>query len=276
MMDIRPIWNTSFQADAQHRPEVSALLEVEKRIANATSLYLDIARLFADEDYVKELSSLSKSAQNDLIGGCEMARTGYAKQAYSLWRSWFEQSIFFLYFLEAPIHKAAWQVKAEISQEDNPQYRLMLHQLLSNGGERHPFALVYDSRYKKLTGALKISGLAKADHPIQKATRVLTTLSQGVHGTYQPSSAKNLDEICHQLTANCTPVLCAAEEVWNAFWILLITELIALPEDALIALREGDQPIECLREAGLGDANNLASIAPFFKLAFPFPKKQHG
>lgn len=53
-----------------------------------------------------------------------MARTGYLKQAYSLWRSWFEQSIFFLYFLEAPLHKAAWKVKAEISQDDSPQYRL--------------------------------------------------------------------------------------------------------------------------------------------------------
>lgn len=276
MIDIRPIWNASFQADVQLRPEVLSLLEVEKRIVKACDVYLELARVFIDKDYVDELSGLSRSAQNDLIGGCEMARTGYVKQAYSLWRSWFEQSVFFLYFLEAPIHKAAWQVKAEVSQDDNPQYRLMLHQLLSTSGEKHPFALVYESRFKILTEALKISGASKANQPIQKASRVLTTLSQGVHGTYQPPSAKNLDEICGQLEANCKPVLCVAEEVLNTFWILLITEFFALPPDVLISLREGTAPVVRLQEIGLDDAEKLASIAPFFKLAFPFPKKQHG
>jgi hypothetical protein len=276
MINIRPVWNPSFPAHGELRKEVLALLEVENRIVKASDVFLNLIRVLVDEDYVDELSSLSKSAHNDLIGGCEMARTGYVKQAYSLWRSWFEQSIFFLYFLEAPIHKAAWQVKAEISQDDSPQYRLMLHQLLSNTSEKHPFALVYDSRYKILSEALKISGVSKANHPIQKASRVLTTLSQGVHGTYQPQSAKDLDGVCVQLEANCTPVLSAAEEILDIFWILLITELVALPPEVLISFREGSSPLDRLNDAGLDNVDKLATIAPFFAIAFPSPKKQNG
>lgn len=276
MIAIRPIWDASLPTHEQLRKEERSLLEVETRIEKASDVFLDLVRILADKDYVDELSSLSRSAHSDLVGGCEMARAGYVKQAYSLWRSWFEQSIFFLYFLEAPIHKAAWKVKAEVSQDDNPQYRLMLHQLLSNTGEKHPFALVYESRYKILTEALKISGVPKANMPIQKASRVLTTLSQGVHGTYQPQSAKNLDGICAQLEANCMPVLCAAEEVLNIFWILLITELVALPADVLILLKEGCAPLDRLREVGLDDADKLAAIAPFFAIAFPYSKNKYG
>jgi hypothetical protein len=276
MIDIRPIWNASFPTNATLRTEERSLLEVEKRIVEASHAFLELIRTLVDKDYVDELSSLSRSAHNDLIGGCEMARAGYVKQAYSLWRSWFEQSIFFLYFLEAPIHKAAWQVKAEVSQDDSPQYRLMLHQLLSNTSEKHPFALVYDSRYKILTEALKISGVSKANQPIQKASRVLTTLSQGVHGTYQPHAAKDLEGIHAQLKANCTPVLCTAEEVLNIFWILLITELVALPPEVLILLRDGGPPLDHLRATGLNDVEKLAAIAPFFAIAFPYPKRQNG
>jgi hypothetical protein len=273
MINIRAIWNTSSPDSAPLAEAESSLLDIEHRIVNATDTYNQLAQIFSDKDYVIELSSLIRSARNDLVGGCEMARAGYIKQAYSLWRSWFEQSIFFLYFLEAPIHKAAWQVKEQVNHDDNPQYRLMLHQLLNNSGEKHPFALVYESRYKKLTATLKISGLPKQEQPIQKAIRVLTTLSQGVHGTYQPQSAKTPEMIHTQIEMHCKPVLSEAEKVLHSFWILFITEIVALPENIIIAFRDGNISHESIASIGLDGAEQLAKLAPFFAIAFQSPKK---
>lgn len=122
MIEIRPIWHTAPFNPSELKGEISSLLSIEQRINDASKVYLDLSKKLMDEEYIEELSSLFKSACTDLVAGCEMARTGYIKQAYSLWRSWFEQTIFFLYFLEAPIHRAAWLVKTEVSQDDSPQY----------------------------------------------------------------------------------------------------------------------------------------------------------
>lgn len=276
MIEIRPIWKPTVPEQLSLRPQVAALLSVEQRIVSASNVYLSLARIAVDEEYVDDLTSLMRSALNDLIAGCEMARTGYVKQAYSLWRSWFEQSIFFLFFLEAPLHKAAWKVKAEISQDDNPQYRLMLHQLLTDSGERHPFTLVYDARFSRLIEALKISAVPKAQRPIQRAVRVLTTLSQGVHGTYQPQSAQDMDGICAQLDAHCKPVLTTAEEILNTFWVLLFTDLVALPENVLIQLRQGQVSVSDLRDAGVDEVDQVAALAPYFALAFSSPHLKNG
>jgi len=276
MIAIRPVWNTAVPKRGDLPAEVVALLAVEERIVRASDVYLELARILAEEEYVDELASLMRSAHRDLTGGCEMARTGYIKQAYSLWRSWFEQSIFFLYFLEAPLHKAAWKVKAEISQDDSPQYRLMLHQLFADSSEKHPFTLVYDARFTSLTAALKISSVPKAQRPIQRASRVLTVLSQGVHGTYQPQSAENLEALCSQLDTHCKPVLVAAEEVLNTLWMLLITDVIALPEEVLVKLREGSVLPQALTDAGVDEADSVAKLAPFFALVFPPPQEKNG
>lgn len=276
MIAIRPAWSPALRNRGHLPAQVLALLDVEERIVSASKVYVDLARTLAGEEYVDELASLMRSAHRDLAGGCEMARTGYLKQAYSLWRSWFEQSIFFLYFLEAPLHKAAWKVKAEINQDDSPQYRLMLHQLLADSGEKHPFTLVYEARFTSLTSALKISSVPKAQRPIQRAIRVLTVLSQGVHGTYQPQSAENLDGLCTQLDTHCRPVLITAEEVVTTLWMLLITDLIALPEEVLVKLREGSATAKSLSDSGVDEADSVAKLAPFFALVFPSPQEKHG
>lgn len=276
MIAIRPVWTPLLHGRGELPAQVLALLDVEERIVKASAVFVKIARVIADEEYIDELASLMRSAQRDLAAGCEMARTGYIKQAYSLWRSWFEQSIFFLYFLEAPLHKAAWKVKAEVSQDDSPQYRLMLHQLLADSSEKHPFTLVYDARFTSLIAALKISAVPKAQRPIQRAIRVLTVLSQGVHGTYQPQSAENMDYLCTQLDSHCRPVLQSAEDVVNTLWMLLITDSIALPEEVLIKLREGSVTASYLSEAGIYEADSMAEIAPFFSRVFPSPQEKHG
>lgn len=278
MIEIRPVWNVALRNKDDLPSQIAALLAVEERIVSASEVYLNIAKNLLDREYVDELTSLMRSAHRDLAGGCEMARTGYLKQAYSLWRSWFEQAIFFLYFLEAPLHKAAWQVKAEINVDDSPQYRLMLHQLLADSGEKHPFAIVYDARYTILNAALQIGSIPKQKRPIQRAARVLTLLSQGVHGTYQPQSAENIEGLCVQLDTHCKPVLVAAEEVLNTLWILLITSLIALPHDVLVKMRDGSVQPQVLIDAGIDEADTVAKLAPFFALAFPFPPPQaiHG
>lgn len=269
MIEIRPIWHNAPLNPSGLKGEISSLLAIEQRIHEASNVYLDLSRSVMDEDYIDELSSLFKSAYTDLVGGCEMARSGYIKQAYSLWRSWFEQTIFYLYFLEAPLHRAAWLVKTEVTQDDNPQYRLMLHQLLADSGEKHPFAIVYDSRYARLTNQLKISNVPKAQRPIQKSTRVLTTLSQGVHGTYQPQSAQNMDVLGVQVSKHCQPVLESAEQLINTYWILLLTDILALPEDVLFRLRDGKADPDEFRRAGVDEAERVAALAPSFSQIFP-------
>lgn len=276
MIEIRPIWHTDPLKSNGLKDEISALLAIEQRISTASDVYLNLCRELIDEGYVEELSSLSRSAHTDLIGGCEMARTGYLKQAYSLWRSWFEQTIFCLYFLEAPLHRAAWLVKTEVSQDDNPQYRLMLHQLLTDSGEKHPFAIVYDSRYTQLTNLLRISNVPKAQRPIQRSIRVLTTLSQGVHGTYQPQSAQDMDSLNAQVSKHCRPVLESAEHLINTYWILLLTDMLALPEDVLFGLRDGKANPEDLRASGVDQAEQVAALAPFFSQAFPPAQQRNG
>lgn len=276
MIEIRPIWHRDSLNPEGLNAEISSLLAIEQRISVASDVYLGLAREVIDKEYIEDLSSLSKSARTDLIGGCEMARTGYLKQAYSLWRSWFEQTIFYLYFLEAPLHRAAWLVKTEVSQDDSPQYRLMLHQLLADSGEKHPFAIVYDSRYTQLTNSLKISNVPKAQRPIQRSNRVLTTLSQGVHGTYQPQSAQSMDALSAQVAKHCRPVLESAEQLINTYWILLLTDMLALPEDVLFRLREGNAAPKDLQAAGVDQAEHVAALAPFFSQTFPPAQPQNG
>lgn len=276
MIEIRPIWHSGSLNPKGLNAEICLLLAIEQRISAASDVYLRLAREVIDEEYIDDLSSLDKSARTDLIGGCEMARTGYLKQAYSLWRSWFEQTIFYLYFLEAPLHRAAWLVKTEISQDDSPRYKLMLHQLLADSSEKHPFAIVYESRYTQLTNSLKISNIPKTQRPIQRSIRVLTTLSQGVHGTYQPQSAQNIDGLSAQVAKHCRPVLESAEQLINTYWILLLTDMLALPEDVLFHLREGKATPEDLKAAGVDQAEYVAALAPFFSQTFPPAQSKNG
>lgn len=270
MTNIRSVWDAALPSLEALPDKVADLLRVEVRVMDASRACLDIVQAVADEGYVEDLSSLMRSAHMDLVGGCEIARAGYMKQAYSLWRSWFEQSIFYLYFLEAPLHKEAWKVKEEVDQNDDPQYRLMLHQLLASSSEKHPFALVYDGRFSKVLSALKISSVPKGKRPIARASRVLTTLSQGVHGTYQPNHAKDMDMLCSQIEKHCLPVLVEAEGVINTLWMLFITSAIALPEEVLVKLRDGVVTPEFLSRSGVDEADKFARLAPYFSQAFSY------
>lgn len=272
MIEIRPVWRAGERLDSQSNEAIKKLLEIEQKIITGGDNCFEVVRLLSDSDNIEQLRRLQVSGKNDLVAGCELARTGYLKQAYSLWRSWFEQSIFLLYFLEAPLHQAAWKVSSEVSQSDSPQYRLMLHQLLTESGEKHPFTLVYDSRYTVLSDVLKISNTPKAQRPIPRATRVLTVLSQGVHGTYQPQVADKLETLCGQLEAHCIPMLSAASEVLSIFWVLFISNFVDLPEETLVQLREGEISVEKLTTAGIDNAPQIAALAPTFSEAFPSPK----
>lgn len=270
MIDIRPVWQIDSQIPNFPETQINELLEVERAAIEAVALCAALALAVIDESHVQSIDFLHRSAKSDLVAGCELARAGYLKQAYSLWRSWFEQSLFSLYFIEAPLHREAWKVSSEIALDDNPPYRLMLHQLLMESGERHPFSLVYGERYMRLAEAFKMNSgqIPKNRRPIARAVKVLTALSQGVHGTYQPVAAASLQELCDQLSVHCTPILRDAVDIVVMFWLLLLTSQIDLPPDLLVGLREGSIDDKALGETGLSDVGRIANLAPLFKRAF--------
>lgn len=239
-MVIRPIWGMDQVLVVEER-EPKILLDLESLIGKTLKSYLTIVRTFeaSAESDIKSVESLLLTASVDLVAGCEMARCGYLKQAYTLWRSWFEQAIFGLYFLEAPLHRDAWKFSDSVSLNDSPKYRLMLHQLLAESGERHAFTLVYNERYIKLVQMLKASKPPKEQDPIKRATRVLTQLSQGVHGTFRPKSMESLEKVCAQIETHGTPALEAAWSVVSEFWLLFIANTVDLPDDGWVKLRNG-------------------------------------
>jgi hypothetical protein len=270
MVEIRPIWRLQAGAPAAPDGPVTRLLEIEKTTIDAFELCSSLAPVYLGESQARGTAFLNQSAKVDLVAGCELARCGYLKQAYALWRSWFEQSLFSLYFLEAPLHKAAWKVNAEVTLEDNPQYRLMLHQLLAESGERHAFAIVYNDRFTRVMETLKVSNnqIPKGQRPIARATKILTMLSQGVHGTYQPAPAASADEAGAQLGRHCLPILQGAADSILLFWLLLLTSYVDIPPEVLIKLREGSIEPAVVEETGLEEADKIAQLAPVFKRAF--------
>lgn len=270
MIEIRAVWEIASKIPVSPHEAVNELIGLECSIVEDGGRCMAFAEAFIDQDTVTGIHSISQSAITDLVSGCELARAGYFKQAYSLWRSWFEQAIFSLYFLEAPMHREAWKVSEEVALNDNPQHRLMLHQLLNESGERHPFSLVYSNRFARLVDTFRMDAgrIAKGNKPIPRATRVLTALSQGVHGTYQPARVATDVELSDRLKKHCLLVLAEAAEVLNLFWLLLVTSAVDLPERALLALREGDSDKAKAAFDGLVDYDCVVELAPLFKTAF--------
>ena len=240
-MIIRPVWKMDQSPDIEEG-EPKSLLELEALIGRTLQSYLIILRAFeaSTNANIQSVESLLLTASVDLVAGCEMARCGYLKQAYTLWRSWFEQAILGLYFLEAPLHREAWKFSESVSLNDSPKYRLMLHQLLTESGERHAFTLVYGDRFIKLVQMLKASKPPKEQGPVKRAIRVLTQLSQGVHGTFRPKSMESLEKVCAQVEAHGTPTLNAAWSVVSEFWLLFIANTVDLPDEGWASLRNGD------------------------------------
>ncbi len=237
---IRPIWAIDRALKISEK-EPNDLLQLESLIRETLKSYLSIVRAFelSTESNISTVELLVRAASVDLVAACEMARSGYMKQAYTLWRSWYEQVIFALYFLEAPLHREAWKFSETVSQADSPNYRLMLHQLLNDSGERHAFALVYADRYAKLIQIFKASNPPREQAPIKRAARILTQLSQGVHGTFRPKSMESLADVCLQLKKHGTPTLRNAWDVVSELWLLFIVNVIALPENEMNQMRNG-------------------------------------
>lgn len=254
---------------------------LERTTIKGLMVFLDFVNAYMDGDDAEQAKSLINSANIDLIAGCELARFGYLKQAYTLWRSWYEQVMFALYFLEAPIHRQAWKVSEIVTTSESPKYRLMLHQLLADSSEKHAFVLVYTDRYIKLLEVLKRGKPAKSRQLLEKAGKILTVLSQGVHGTYRPAFANNDDELSRQIFTHCLPTL---EEAWvtvSEFWLLFLINIIDLPSDAVVSLGNGSlsmvdaallfpksiDPKDAI-SIGPDDAKILVSLNEFFLPAF--------
>ena len=110
--------------------------------------------------------------------------------------------------------------------------------------------------------------MPKAQRPIVRATRVLTMLSQGVHGTYQPRQPSSSEEACKLLADHCNPILRDAADTILVFWLLFLTSTIDPPPDVLVALREGVVDPEALKASQVNEPQMIADLAPLFKRAF--------
>ncbi len=215
------------------------LLAIEKVAAKDILRFTECAREFAGPDEVDAVGTLNTAAVHDLVAGCELARLGFMKQAYTLWRSWFEQAMFALYFIESPIHRQAWKVSESIKIGDKPAHRLMLHQLLQEGSEKHPFIQVYVDRYEALTASLKISNIPKNKKIAKRAELVLTVLSQGVHGTFRPLSPGKISAADSAIEKYGLDVLQEAIDVVAVFWICYLVSLMGIDDSAIAELKVG-------------------------------------
>lgn len=215
------------------------LIDLEARVVLDQAVFLDCARLELGDERLQQIESLLSAAKEDLIAGCELARSGYLKQAYTLWRSWFEQALFGLYFLEAPINRIAWRVSDSISFGDKPAHRLMLHQLLVGSGDKHPFAMVYESRFDKVMLALRLSTMPKAKKILARTDGIFTTLSQGVHGTFRPKPPSSKHDLEDSLRKFGVPALKEARQVFATYWLCFLADLLGLDESVLSDLGEG-------------------------------------
>jgi len=237
-MKIRPVWETTGADSAQTAPGP----ELERFGATETAcsellvvLHDAAAHVGAD---VGAVTGTLDSARQDLSAGCVLARAGYSKQAYTLWRSWYEQTLFSTYFLEAPLHREAWPSLDEIKHGEEPRSKLMLHELLNTSGTKHPFAVAYEARFDSMYQALKLSNVPKSSHPIALAKACLIDLSQGVHGTYQPRRVENAAALPTQLAKHATPVLEKTHLVSSLFVFAYVLANVGFDEMTLLRLRQ--------------------------------------
>jgi hypothetical protein len=231
---MRPIWDRLSAPQADILPEIAALRALEKEahqpLVEAVTLASQVG---VEVDSVKELID---AAETDLCAGCEVAAAGYFKQAYALWRSWLEQSVFALYFLEAPLHRQAWQVVTEIDSGKEPRAKLMLHELVSEND--HPFYIVYESRLTTIHEALKVTNVKKTETALKLTNHCLRDLSQGVHGTFNPHPVASHAELPKGLMKHALPTLQRARTAVGALCFAYAYALIGPPTDQqLVALR---------------------------------------
>ncbi|WP_353086104.1 hypothetical protein [Stenotrophomonas sp.] len=235
---IRAIWQVSDALDLNY-PSERELHALERSIALELGMFSELSRILGDSAVAAQvsISQLYENAENDLVAGCELARNGYFKQAYSLWRSWFEQAVFGLFFIESPIHSHAWSGVELLTLDSGPDYRLMLHQLLANGRDGHPFSVVFGERFKQLLTALKLSGFPKKKYILSRAEIVLTALSQGVHGTYRPKKITDEKKIIEIISSESMPLLREAFSVVGILWCMHFISSLTISEGDIVSLR---------------------------------------
>lgn len=196
LMNVRSCWQANLPLPQElldaAAPEVRELCQLEADARLFLERQLMAMRALLGDDAIAEIEPLISSANLDLCAGCELARLGYLKQAYALWRAWFEQIIFAFYFLESPIQRTAWKVEEAVSDGKKPLHHLMLHKFLEPD---HAFALVYKERIENLLAAMKKSPVKV----LKEAEHVFTDLSQGVHGTFRPVSPTGPQEVAAAL-----------------------------------------------------------------------------
>ncbi|WP_153066528.1 MULTISPECIES: hypothetical protein [Xanthomonas] len=261
----RPAWGVNERLFL--RGVFNELHLLEKVALQFQDAYLACAALVLSEDEVSQVRPLVASAAEDLTAGCELARLGFLKQAYTLWRSWFEQVIFALYFLESPISRIAWKVKDEVAVGDKPSHRLMLHQLITESGEKHPFAFVYQARFDATMSGLKKSGIPNDQKILKRTERIFTTLSQGVHGTFRPKSPENTEECSAALSKQGLKTLAEAVNVVGLYWICFFYEFLSFDERMLTDLRAGSLMATDPYYAAVDDIEIIARLnKPFLRV----------
>ncbi|MBM4440103.1 MAG: hypothetical protein FJ027_06765 [Candidatus Rokubacteria bacterium] len=236
MIEIRAIWEREQPPPAGLQDSVHELTEVTARALHHQNRALVAAGQIHGE-IVDRIKPIAESAGVDLVASCELARCGYFKQAYALWRAWFEQAILALYFLEAPLHLAAWKTSEDIRPGIEPETKLMLHQLLVVGGPRaHHFSTVYRERCEAVLRAWRVTPARRAD-ALVVATSRLSDFSQGVHGTFRPPPISGDPELSPGVARHALPVLMSAARVVSFLWFVNIQSHLDLSDEQLVGMR---------------------------------------
>ncbi len=239
MIEIRAVWERDSPPPAGLPAPVQRLTDIVARGIRELNQSAEAASR-VHGDVTERIKPIVESANIDMMAGCELARCGYFKQAYSLWRSWLEQAIFALYFLEAPLHLSAWKTAEEISMGREPETKLMLHQLLVAGRDKgHHFSAVYEERCEAVLRAWRVTRV-RAANPIRIANQRLGDLSQGVHGTFRPQPIVGTDRLPDEVTRHVLPVLTSAVRVVGFLWFVNIQSHLDLADEQLTQVRKVD------------------------------------
>jgi hypothetical protein len=236
MTMLRPSWQHDLPLWGPHIEPIAQLMSIESIAREQVERSLNA--LPPDlQTSIDAIRPIIETANVDLTIGCDVARGGHLKQAFSLWRAWFEQSLFALYFLEAPLHRRAWRTVDAVGAGKRPAFSLMLHQILVSDGDRaDPFGLVYKERCDNLLAALRIS-LKKDLHPLRVATHRLTDLSQGVHGTFRPARVAAETDLGPALNKHALPVLRSTVRVVGFLWFVCVQSSLDLSAEQVIGMR---------------------------------------
>ncbi|HEX7958567.1 MAG TPA: hypothetical protein VF493_01530 [Terriglobales bacterium] len=242
-MTFRPIWNRDHPPEEKKDELFERLAALEQRGRDVVeNLIKAVSILGCDVDNV---SRIADQAVTDIVAGADLARHGYAKQALTLMRSWYEQAFFVLYFLEAPLHRLAWVQEPEINFGHRPKSPLMLHQFFTTGRDPHPFAVAYKIRLDNLFLRLKLQ-LSNKQEPATVAEACLTDLSKGVHGTYSPTTPRTDADVAKALLP-VNELLERSVMSYAAFITAYVVDIGDVDDQRLLELRNGsrkDDPID--------------------------------